>query len=180
MWLHLLAQSMHNSRGLTGWKTEAKGKRKYLKLHISSGFENNSERNVKKTPKNIKILFGGGEEKIKCTMNPNVNLFARNDAALAAATWLTADILKKKPTRYNQRSGLLLNFSANQHFWGSFVVFHFLEYNIIWEKTQLRHLDFYGGAMAVKSAECSLASSRWVNQAPYVALKKANIQHWNL
>lgn len=49
---------MHNSRGLTGWKTEAKSKRKYLKLHISSGFENNSERNVKKkNPKTSKFFL---------------------------------------------------------------------------------------------------------------------------
>lgn len=65
---------------------------------------------------------------------------------LAAATCLSSDVKKKKPP-YNSRSGLLLKFSENQHFWGSFVAFHFLEYNIIWEKTQLRHLDFYGGAI---------------------------------
>lgn len=59
MWLHLLAQSVQNSRGLAGWKTEAKGKRKYLKLHISSGFENNSERNVKKKKKSKFFLEEG-------------------------------------------------------------------------------------------------------------------------
>lgn len=62
--MHLFAQSMHNSRGLTGWKTEAKGKSKYLKLHISSGFENNSERNLKKRKETSKFFVEEGDKNL--------------------------------------------------------------------------------------------------------------------
>lgn len=71
---HLLTQSANNSRGLNGRKTEARGKHKYLKLHFSSGFQNNSEGNIqkRKNPKTSKLSSDDEKMKDRSDMHADV------------------------------------------------------------------------------------------------------------